>query len=80
MGNKALSECVKVQKQRKLKEDKLCEAVDTYHNELQKDVHVCKGAHTIAEEFGIRSPNYHLETQMNKHGQVGKHRSHPYHH
>ena len=53
MANKALSERVKVQKQRKLKEDKLHEAVDAYHNELQKDVHVRKGACTIAEEFGI---------------------------
>ena len=53
MANKALSECVKVQKQRKLKENKLRKAVDAYRNELQKDVHVHKGAHTIAEEFGI---------------------------
>ena len=53
MANKALSERVKVQKQRKLKEAKLREAVDVYRNELQKDVHVRKGARTIAEEFGI---------------------------
>ena len=36
MANKALSECVKLQKQQKLKKAKLCEAVDTYCNELQK--------------------------------------------
>ena len=53
MANKAPSERVKVQKQRKLKEAKLREAVDAYRNELQKDVHVRKGACTIAEEFGI---------------------------
>ena len=53
MANKALSEHVKVQKQRKLKKAKLHEAVDVYCNELQKDVHVCEGACTIAEEFGI---------------------------
>ena len=53
MANKALSEHIKVQKQRKLKEAKLHEAVDAYRNELQKDIHVCKGACTIAEEFGI---------------------------
>jgi hypothetical protein len=53
MANKALSEHVKAQKQRKLKEAKLCKAVDAYRDELQKDMHMRKGARTIAQDFGI---------------------------
>ena len=52
MAKKALSECVKKAKQSQLKELKL-EAVDTYQCKQSKLVHLQKGAHKIAEEYGI---------------------------
>ena len=53
MAGKALSEYVKRQMQCKLKETKLLEAVDTYHNEQLKPHHSRCGLHEIARLHGI---------------------------
>jgi hypothetical protein len=52
MAKKALSECVKSQKQSKLKEKKILEAVEAYRAEQAKPG-TQKGVHTISKEHGI---------------------------
>jgi len=53
MPNKALSECVKAQKQSQLKEQQMQDAVDAYHHEQTQELHEQKGARKIAQEHGI---------------------------
>ena len=52
MPKKPLSECVKNQKQSKLKEEKILAAVDAYKAEQAKPCPQ-KGVRTIAKEHGI---------------------------
>ena len=52
MPYKSLSEHIKSQNDKKLKEEKISQAVDTYRVEQAKSESQ-KGAHTIAKEYGV---------------------------
>ena len=54
MAYKALSEHVKRQKQSRLKHVKMHDAVNAYQREQGTPIEERKGAHKIAEEYGIK--------------------------
>ena len=54
MAYKALSECVKRQKQSCLKHTKMHDTVNAYQREQGKPIEECKGARKIAEEHSIK--------------------------